>query len=63
MDIKYAFLSGLLKEEPPSFVVRNQELKFYKLKKALYGLKQALRSWIERLDGFLKEVWLQAICI
>ena len=44
MDVKYAFLNGPFKEEvyveqPPGFVVKNQESNFYKLKKALYGLK------------------------
>lgn len=54
-------LSGPLEDEiylgqPPNFVVRNQKLKFYKLKKALYGLKQAPRAFNKRIDGFLKDV-------
>lgn len=44
MDVKYAFLNRPLEEkvyveQPPDFVVRNQESKFYKLKRMLYGLK------------------------
>ncbi|MCO5569014.1 hypothetical protein L7F22_022720 [Adiantum nelumboides] len=46
MDIKLAFLNGLLKEEvyveqPPGFLVPSYEDKVCKLKKALYRLKQA----------------------
>ena len=52
MDVKYAFLNDPLEEkvyvvQPSGFVVRNHELKFYKLKKAFYGLKKALRAWIK----------------
>lgn len=61
MDIKYAFLNWPLKKEvyvgqPLDFVVRNQELNFYKLKKVLYGFKKALRVWNKIIDDFLKEV-------
>jgi len=50
MDVKSAFLNGYLEEEvyieqPPRYVMKNQEDKVYKLKKALYSLKQALRAW------------------
>lgn len=64
-SIKWAsnlhFLNGPLEEEvcieqTPGFVVRNQELKFYKLKKELYDLKEAPRAWNKRIYGFLKEV-------
>jgi hypothetical protein len=49
MDVKSAFLNGVIQEEvfvkqPPGF----ENLKYlncvYKLSKALYGLKQALRA-------------------
>lgn len=36
--------------------MRNQKLKFYKLKKELYSLKQALRAWNKRIYGYQKEV-------
>ena len=42
LDVKFAFLNGVLKEEvyvdePNGFVVKHYEDKVYKLKKALYG--------------------------
>nr|GEU70822.1 retrovirus-related Pol polyprotein from transposon TNT 1-94 [Tanacetum cinerariifolium] len=50
MDVKTAFLSGILCEEvyvsqPDGFVDPENPNHMYKLKKALYGLKQALRAW------------------
>ena len=46
MDVKSAFLNGMLQEEvyveqPKSFVDPHGPDDVYKLKKALYGLKQA----------------------
>ena len=60
MDVKFAILNRPLEEEvyleqPPCFIVKNQESKFYRLKKALNGLKQALRAWKKRINGLLKE--------
>ena len=58
MDVKSAFLNGVISEEvyvkqPPSF----EDLKYpdhdFKLKKSLYGLKQAPRAWYDRLSNFL----------
>nr|GEV10748.1 hypothetical protein [Tanacetum cinerariifolium] len=50
MDVKTAFLNGLLKEEvyvaqPNRFVDHDHPDKVYRLRKALYGLKQAPRAW------------------
>ncbi|CAA0810869.1 cysteine-rich RLK (RECEPTOR-like protein kinase) 8, partial [Striga hermonthica] len=60
MDMKSAFLNGILHEE--AYVKQLQEFKYpknpnhvYRLKKALYGLKQAPRAWYERLTMYLLE--------
>ena len=58
MDVKSAFLNGLLNEEvyvaqPPGFENYEKPDYVYKLDKALYGLKQAPRAWYDRLSSFL----------
>nr|GEV04809.1 retrovirus-related Pol polyprotein from transposon TNT 1-94 [Tanacetum cinerariifolium] len=58
MDVKTAFLNGLLKEEvyvaqPDGFVDPDHSEKVYRLRKALYGLKQAPRTWYNELSKFL----------
>ena len=60
MDIKSAFLNGILNEEvyieqPKGFEDSHYPNHVYKLKKALYDLKQALKAWYERLITFLVE--------
>ncbi|GJR36796.1 retrovirus-related pol polyprotein from transposon TNT 1-94 [Tanacetum coccineum] len=50
MEVKTAFLHGMLKEDvyvcqPKSFINADHPSHVYKLKKALYGLKQAPRAW------------------
>ena len=60
MDVKSAFLNGIINEEvfvkqPPGFEDENFPEHVFKLKKALYGLKQAPRAWYERLSTFLIE--------
>ncbi|GJT95629.1 retrovirus-related pol polyprotein from transposon TNT 1-94 [Tanacetum coccineum] len=58
MDVKMAFLNGLLKEEvyvtqPDGFVDPDHPENVYRLRKALYGLKQAPRAWYDELLNFL----------
>ncbi|GKC10637.1 retrovirus-related pol polyprotein from transposon TNT 1-94, partial [Tanacetum coccineum] len=58
MDVKTAFLNGILREEvyvsqPDGFVDQDDPNHVYKLKKALYGLKQALRALYDLLSKFL----------
>ncbi|PKU66353.1 Retrovirus-related Pol polyprotein from transposon TNT 1-94 [Dendrobium catenatum] len=60
MDVKSAFLNGVIEEDvyveqPPGFENSKYPNHVFKLKKALYGLKQAPRAWYERLSTFLLE--------
>nr|KYP66220.1 Retrovirus-related Pol polyprotein from transposon TNT 1-94 [Cajanus cajan] len=60
MDVKSAFLNGVLEEEvyieqPQGYEVKGEEDKVLRLKKALYGLKQAPRAWNVRIDKYFKE--------
>jgi transposase InsO family protein len=57
MDVKTAFLNGILKETIYMKVpeqVKAREGLVCKLNKAIYGLKQASRCWYERFDELLK---------
>ncbi|GJV19207.1 retrovirus-related pol polyprotein from transposon TNT 1-94 [Tanacetum coccineum] len=58
MDVKTAFLNGILKEEvyvsqPPGFVSKQYLNHVYALDKALYCLKQAPQAWYDVLSKFL----------
>ena len=60
MDVKSAFLNGVLEEEiyieqPPGYMKIEEEKKVLKLKKVFYGLKQAPRAWNTRIDTYFKE--------
>src|SRR3954463_8888545 len=60
MDVKTAFLNGILTEDvymmqPEGFVNPNNAGKVCKLLKSIYGLKQASRSWSIRFDEVVKE--------
>lgn len=74
LDVKSAFLNGVLKDEvyveqPQGFVVKGGEDKVYRLKKALYGLKQAPRTWYAEIDkyfvkkGFRKSPSEPTLCV
>lgn len=57
MDVKLAFLNGVLEEEvyiqqPSGYEVKGQKDKVLKLKKAPYGLKQAPGAWNSRIDKY-----------
>jgi hypothetical protein len=61
MDVKSAFLNGVIQEEeeyirqPPGFERPKYPDRVYKLSKALYGLNQASWAWYARLKTFLLE--------
>nr|GEX95437.1 hypothetical protein [Tanacetum cinerariifolium] len=66
MDVKTAFLNGILKEEvyvgqPSGFVSKQYPNHVYALDKALYGLKQAPRAWYDVLSQFLIESGFQKV--
>ena len=58
MDVKSAFLNGMLQEEVyvkqlRDFVDPHRPDDVYKLKRALYSLKQAPKAWYDRLTAYL----------
>nr|GEV75967.1 retrovirus-related Pol polyprotein from transposon TNT 1-94 [Tanacetum cinerariifolium] len=60
MDVKSAFLYGIIKEEvyvsqPPGFVDLEFPNRVYKVEEALYGLHQAPRAWYKTLSTYLLE--------
>ncbi|KAI5338773.1 hypothetical protein L3X38_018045 [Prunus dulcis] len=64
LDVKSAFLNGVLHDEvyvdqPPGFVVKDKEDRVYRLKKALYDLKQAPRAWYEEINSYFTAVGFQ----
>ena len=59
MDVKTAFLHGLLDEkiymdQPEGFVDKKNPQKVCLLKRSLYGLKQSPRQWNRRFDDFVR---------
>jgi len=61
LDVKNAFLHGLLKEDvymtqPPGFINQSRPSHVCKLNKAIYGLKQAPRAWFHRMTCFLLSI-------
>nr|GEY82099.1 hypothetical protein [Tanacetum cinerariifolium] len=60
MDVKSAFLYGIIEEEvyvcqPPGFEDPHFPNKVCKIEKSLYGLHQAPRAWYEKLSSYLLE--------
>jgi len=58
LDVKSAFLNGVLEEDvyveqPEGFEVKDAGHKIYKLRKALYGLKQEPKAWYSEIDAYL----------
>jgi hypothetical protein len=61
MDVKTAFLNGLLEEEiymkqPVRFVDPKHPDHVCKFKRALYGLKQSPRMWNQTIDDFMRKI-------
>ena len=60
MDVKTAFLNGILKEEiymnVPEGIQCNNNVLVRKLDKTLYGLKQSGRCWFETFEKILIEM-------
>ena len=67
IDVKNAFLNGILKEEvfmeqPHGFKDNVNPDYVCKLKRGLYGLKQSPRIWFERLGNYLKSMNFKQSC-
>ncbi|TMW61094.1 hypothetical protein Poli38472_014555 [Pythium oligandrum] len=61
MDVKTAFLNGLLDEEiymkqPDGYIDPKYPNHACKLKRALYGLKQSPRMWNQTIDEFMRKI-------
>ena len=61
MDVKFAFLNGILEEEVyieqlEGFFDINNKIMECRLHKTLYGLKQAPKAWYERLHKDLVKI-------
>ena len=57
MDVKIAFLNGVIEEEvyieqPEGFEIFSSESHVCRLKRVLYGLKQAPRAWYTQIDSY-----------
>ena len=61
MDVKTAFLNGVVEEEvyveqPICFETHDRESHVCRLKKSMYGLKHAPNTWYGRIDSFLSSL-------
>ena len=60
MDVKMAYLHGVLEEEiymeqPEGFIAKGEEMKVCRLVRSLYGLKQAGRVWNRTFTHTIKK--------
>nr|KYP69943.1 Retrovirus-related Pol polyprotein from transposon TNT 1-94 [Cajanus cajan] len=56
LDVKFAFLNGVLEEkiyveQPQGFISKGKEGKVLRLRKALYSLEQAPRAWYSKMTS------------
>ena len=68
MDVKAAFLNGIIDEEfyiekPLEFQVKDIKEYVFRLKKALYGLNQAPRASYARMDAYLQRLGFTKSCV
>jgi len=61
MDVKTAFMNGVIEEEvyveqPRGFEVLGRETHVCRIRRALYKLKQAPRDWYSRIDTYLQQM-------
>jgi len=66
MDVKTAFLNGVLEEEiymqqPEGFIEPGNEHLVCKLKRTLYGLKQSPRVWYQTIDKFFADMGFKRV--
>jgi hypothetical protein len=64
MDVKTAFLNGVVEEEvyveqPKGFEVGSRKTHVCRLRRALYGLKHAPQAWYSRIDSYLRDMGFQ----
>ena len=57
MEVKTAFLNGMIKQEvyiehPKGFETLDHESHVFQLKRSLYGLMQAPCTWYTRIDSY-----------
>ena len=66
MDVKTAFLNGVVEEKvyvekTLGFETHDMESHVCRLKKSLYSLKKAPRTWYGKIDSFLSSLGLPRV--
>jgi hypothetical protein len=64
MDVKIAFLNGVVEEEvyiekPLGFEFGDRDMHVWRLRRALYGLKKEPQAWFLMIDNYLREMGFQ----